>query len=523
MNATRLVPVGASSWRERISSLSAPRIALFTDDRKTFASVLWAAWAEGKQVVLPGDLQPETLKALSKTDVALVGDFPEATVKAVARDDWSGAPFTLDWEGLVLFTSGSTGKPTAIPKKLNQLWREVDNLEATFGSSIDPEATVFSSVSHQHIYGLLFSVLWPVLTGRKLSAHRLEYPEQLDVLAAHSPSVFVSSPAFLKRLPHSARTVGHLQAIFSSGGPLSLDAAQRTQSTLGQYPNEIFGSSETGGIAFRSEPSSAWNTFSGVEVRASALELLEVRSPQLPDDAWFTTADRVAIDGTSFTVLGRADRIAKIEEKRVSLELVERLAMSTGLYVEVRVVPLVGARMELGLVGVLSTDGLARSRRERIAVTKAAVQQGVEPVAVPRKYRFVEALPANAQGKLNEASLQILFSPERPEAIWLERTANRAVVEFSVNPNLRVLDGHFPLSPIVPGVAQLAWAIAWGREAFGASARCQRVDVLKFQRLMVPGGRHRCELEWSSEKSVLTFRMTSTSGQFSSGRVVCTP
>ncbi len=60
-----------------------------------------------------------------------------------------------DFIGLVLYTSGSTGTAQAIPKKLAQLGAEVAALETQFGALLGA-ADITATVSHQHIYGLLF-------------------------------------------------------------------------------------------------------------------------------------------------------------------------------------------------------------------------------------------------------------------------------------------------------------------------------------------------------------------------------
>ena len=66
---------------------------------------------------------------------------------------------------LVIHTSGSNGEPVAIPRRLAQLDAEVRALQQAFGAGLD-EALVLGTVSHQHIYGLLFRVLWPLAAGR---------------------------------------------------------------------------------------------------------------------------------------------------------------------------------------------------------------------------------------------------------------------------------------------------------------------------------------------------------------------
>ncbi len=515
------LPPSTDAWRATFASSPAQRVALFFDDRLEFTAALFAAWAEHKQVVLPGDVLPATLQALAPHVDAWAGDFPNTpTLQPRAPVTTPFPALNREHEGVVVFTSGSTGQPTAITKKLRQLFDEVETLEHTFGARCGPEVTVFSTVSHQHIYGLLFSVLWPVFSGRALTARRLEYPEQLEQVLAPAPCVLISSPAHLKRLPDVPTWKTQLRAVFSSGGPLPPEGAAMSRAILGHQPIEIYGSSETGGIAWRQGLEQPWAPLRGVEIRTSASDTLELKSPHLPSAEWFTTADRIATTGDTFTLLGRADRIAKIEEKRVSLALIERTAVATGLLSEARVVTLQGARVTLGLVGVPTAAGAALTRKQLVDRLKAALASTIELVALPRRYRFVDVMPLNDQGKLTEARLTPLFAPERPDAQWLERTPAHAALTLKISPQLRVLDGHFPETPVVPGVAQLDWAISWGRECFPIKGQLTRMDALKFQRLMLPGHEVRLDLDWNAEKAVLTFKFHSPKGVYSSGKVM---
>lgn len=492
----------------------ARRVAIYLEDREAFTAALFGAWAEGKQVFLPGDVLPATVDALTPHVDEWIRDGSPLSPTLSPRGE---RELPGEFEGLVVFTSGSTGAPTAILKKLRQLFDEVKTLEATFGPKLTPETKIFSTVSHQHIYGLLFSVLWPTLTGRTLTPRRLEYPEELEQALATAPCVLISSPAHLKRLPDVAPFTTQLRAVFSSGGPLPEEGAARALAVLGHQPIEVFGSSETGGIAWRQGSTTNWRALAGVEYRRSPDGVLELRSPHLTDDRWFTTADRIELTGDTFRLLGRADRIAKIEEKRVSLELLERTAVASGLVTEARAVVLPGARTTLGLV-VVPAGPL--ERKQLIDQLKAALEKAVERVALPRRFRLVEALPVNAQGKITEASLKALFFEENPQPRWAERTAEHAKLELTITQELKVLDGHFPRAAVVPGVAQVDWAIGWGREAFGFTGQFTRMEVLKFQALMRPGHAVKLSLGWNAVKATLTFKFTSDTASYSSGRVV---
>lgn len=514
-----------SRWWQPFAASPAKRVAIFIDDRVSFLEAICTAWSLGKQVVLPGDVLSHTLTALEPHVDAWAGDIPgRATLQP-----GEPTPFELKLDreqlGLVVFTSGSSGAPTVIPKKLRQVFDEVATLEATFGPRLGTDCAIVGTVSHQHIYGLLFAVLWPLVTGRRVTARRIEYPEELEPEISARPCVLISSPAHLKRLPDERRWQTKLDAVFSSGGPLPPEGAQTALQVLGHQPIEVYGSSETGGIAWRQGSASAWTALRGVAVGTTDEGTLKVKSPHLLDAGdWFVTADRVELTGESFRLLGRADRIAKIEEKRVSLDLIERTAVNTGLLGAARVVPIEGGhRTTLGLVGVPSSAGAALARKELVDRLRSAIAEAVERVAIPRRFRFVERLPVDDQGKVTTPRLLMLFAPDRPTADWTERTAARAQLTLTITPELKVLDGHFPGAPIVPGVAQLDWAISFGREQFPLPAKLLRVEVLKFQKLMVPGHQVQLELNWAEPKQTLTFRYTTASGDagvYSSGRVV---
>src|SRR5262249_20898740 len=122
---------------------------------------------------------------------------PEACCAAEGDDFGRLDP---DFSGLVLYTSGTTGAAQPIEKKLAQMAAEVATLEGEFGELLGT-AEIVSTVSHQHIYGLLFNILWPLAAGRALRARKLAFIEELAT--ADRDCALVSSPAHLKRLPEN--------------------------------------------------------------------------------------------------------------------------------------------------------------------------------------------------------------------------------------------------------------------------------------------------------------------------------
>lgn len=524
----------AAEWRAAFQARSGQGWALYFEDTAEFAAALFGAWHAGKHVYLGGDNLPATLVRLRPHVAGFAGDIPAeyAPVRAVANDDRGGdaaqwAPLDEESTRLTVFTSGSTGEPVAIEKRLRQLAREVEALQAEFGAELG-EAAVHGTVSHQHIYGLLFRVLWPLAAGRAI-VPRTFFPEDMAAALARRDSVLVASPAHLKRMPEQldwASLQGRLRAVFSSGGALPAESALAAKRLLGVAPTEIFGSSETGGIAWRrwNGERPAWRALPGVRWRLEQ-DTLEVRSPHLPQDDWWRSQDRAEADGEGgFRLLGRADRIVKIEERRVSLDALERQLAAHPYVQDAKVLPLAGARNTLAAVVVPSQAGWRRlheaGRRGLSLPLGQHLAASQDAVTRPRRWRFVETLPVNAQGKATEAALTALFRPERPQPLWLGRDERSAELALELDPSLAVFDGHFPQAAILPGVAQLDWAIRFGREAFAPPPRFLRMEALKFQRVARPGDRLTLSLEWQPDKQTLTFRYVSVHGPHASGRVV---
>ncbi len=518
-------------WQQAFARAPGQDWALYFEDTLTFAAALLGAWHAGKRVFVGGDNLPATLEALRPQVQGFAGDLPasEAPLQAdaVVAADTVLQPLDETQLELVVFTSGSTGAPSAIGKRLRQLTAEVDALQAAFGAQLEG-AQVHGTVSHQHIYGLLFRVLWPLAAGRVIQPRRFFHEDLVTALAQHD-AVLVATPAHLKRLPEQLdwpSLGGRLRAVFSSGGPLPGEAALQARALLGVAPTEVFGSSETGGIAWRQwrAEQPQWHPLPGVEwtIQEGALA---VRSPHLADADWWQTQDRVQADaGNSFRLLGRADRIVKIEERRVSLDALEQQLRAHPDVHDVRVLVLPGAREQLAAVVVPHPSGAAQwtdaQRRQQAQRLSAHLASSHDAVTRPRRWRFIDELPYNAQGKTTAAALAALFRPLMPVAQWQQREPLAAHLLLPLEPDLIAFDGHFPQAKILPGVVQLDWAIHFGREVFAMPPRFARMDALKFQHVARPGDVLQLTLGWDVEKSVMSFRYVSDHGVHASGRVV---
>jgi acyl-coenzyme A synthetase/AMP-(fatty) acid ligase len=530
------------AWQALLRRASGQAFALYLNDRLEFASALFGAWAAGKTIYLPGDTLPGTCTNMRRLVKGYLGEFasPWNPISPTSQDERArGDGFDRlngDFVGLVLFTSGSTGAPQAIPKTLFQMSRELATLEAQFGEPLGA-VDVITTVSHQHIYGLLFNVLWPLAAGRPINARSFYFPQEITAALTERDGLLVSSPAHLKRLPaHPAGALiaNRLRAVFSSGGPLSFDVACDVKRWLGLVPIEIYGSSETGGIAWRQQHTrmdEAWTPMRGVTCRIDSEQgVLEVRSPHLPKEDWFRTADRASfVKDNRFLIKGRVDRIVKIEEKRISLTSIERQLTGSPMVADARIVLLEGRRQRIAAFIVPSVVGrgklaevgkLAFNRMLRDRLT-----QSIEATGIPRVWRYIDALPLNAQGKTTHAELIALLDgklsrPTLPLQRLLERDRQRAVLDLSAPQNLLYFDGHFPGLPILAGVVQLHWVIGYGRQYFDLPPVFRGIHTLKFHRVIPPEMPIKLELVHEPAKLLLSFRISSHLGPHASGRIL---
>lgn len=527
----------AGAWAATLQQRPERECAVYVRDGFEFISVLFGAWQAGKIVWLPGDAQPGTCANLRSQVSLFVGDFAEAG--ALTAPTAATAPFTFselvpEQAALIVFTSGSTGTPSAIPKSLRQLDAEVAAMQAQWGELVG-QAQVVASVPHQHFYGLLFKVLWPLCRGALFESLSLDYPEQVCASLARADTVWIGSPALLRRLPTDLDwQAQNLRALFCSGGPLPLEAAQQCAQLFGQWPQEVYGSSETGALAVRTQQHTPayWQPLPGARVQREAESgQLQVQTPWLPDDASCLMADRgeVQADG-SFSLLGRADRIVKVAEKRISLDALERALCSLSLVQEARLFQFPEGR--LGAVVIMSAEGeqavLSMGRAALIDRLRARLADEVERVAVPRRWRFVADFPRNALGKITNEALQALFDaadvrPRLPHIQAEIRPADQpgqVELELFIQPDLIYFDGHFSGAPILPGVAQLDWAVTFARHRFGLRGPFQSMAQIKFQQVIQPAMTIRLVLTYLPEKSAAEFRYTSAAGAHSSGRIV---
>ncbi|WP_175733079.1 AMP-binding protein [Burkholderia ambifaria] len=483
-----------------LDASGARRVAICTDDPYDFACAFFAVAAVQGEIVIPasnapgylGDLAHAYDLVLDAPALAACGHGTECEPAIFVRPIDATAAVTL-------YTSGSSGIAKPVRKSLAQLDAEVRTLQREWADRIGAAVTL-SSVPHHHIYGLLFRILWPLAAGRAFDRTAVLEPLQLQQrLVEYGGGVVVSTPSQLMRWP--ALSGFPMQApapcaFFSSGGPLPADAAAAYANAFGAAPLEIFGSTETGGIAWRRQDVSlAWQPLKGVDVRCDDEGVLCVRSAHLGHDRWHRTDDTARFDAQGrFALAGRRDRVIKLDGKRVSLPELETRILAHEYVEQAAAVVVDGAtRPHVGVVAVLSAagrDALAEHGRIAVATTlRHALGAYFDAAALPRYWRFRHAMPFDVRGKLPAAALAAAFTatPEGFELLASWRSDDALHYELRVPPTLAHFDGHFPGLPILPGVVQIDWAARLAGREMPAVQEIRSIEHLKFKAPVPPG------------------------------------
>ena len=421
---------GVANWTQRLQSRPEPRWLLADEGVMDFCIKLLALIGAGRHIVIPPNHLASTVRQLQQQDAFDARTDALALLPGDAATDFKAS---IDPNHVVidLYTSGSTGEPKCIRKNLAYFELEIAAQEALWGERAGDSAIV-ATAPHHHIYGLLFRIFWPLSTGRLLDTVTCQEPSTLQqrlvaMSAYKAVSVLISSPAQLTRFPDWLPLIELQPAprlIFSSGGPLPAATAVHYFEQLGGAPIEIFGSTETGGIAWRQQTmlSDAWTPLPGITVTRDADDgALLLQSPFLQTEALLRMDDAVALlPQGRFQLKGRLDRTVKIEEKRLSLPEMEAVLARHEWITAAALVVLdsqpadAPSRLTLGAVLVLAATGTAEwTRLGKHAATQALrryLAEHFDAVLLPRRWRVVVALPFNERSKSTPAALKALFA-----------------------------------------------------------------------------------------------------------------
>jgi len=237
----------------------------------------------------------------------------------------------------LFFTSGTTGVPTGAIKNRENIEGELDALEAIFR----PEdfERVIVSVPFIHIYGFLSGLMLPQRLGCEVLLKEEYYPQELMSLHEHKKTLVVTSPVYIKALLRLKREHDLSNVVFLSSTGLLLESeVAQFEKQYNTRIIQLFGSTETGGIAIKRGVNAYWEPLKDVLVSKNHESRMVVDSPYLSSHLFeekvslmkrpYTTTDIIEIEEKTFKLLGRANEILKISGKRISIVALENLIES---------------------------------------------------------------------------------------------------------------------------------------------------------------------------------------------------
>ncbi|MEZ0534323.1 AMP-dependent synthetase [Enterobacter sp. KB-221C9] len=398
------------------------RWALCFENSYLFIVALLASLHAGKTPVIPGHSRVSQLEeqqalfsgVLSDRTLDFHGKLIVVASSHQTASRWSPLPEIDESRFVELFTSGSTGTPRRVIKYIVSLDREARLLADRFGERL-VGCSVVASVVPQHLYGLTFRIVLPMSLGLPLHAAMLYYAEQLTALPHDRHYLFISSPAFLKRLD-TELAAPPVRMLISAGGMLPWRDVATTAGWLNIWPDEIYGSTETGILAWRhrQQDNVPWLAFPGVIFHQEE-EACRVTSPLIHEEEGLHLDDILHFDSEGlFSIAGRRGRVVKIEEKRISLNEIERRLLELDGICEAAVLPVTrGGRQGIGALLVLDEAvrqrGYMQDKKAQEFAWRRALLPWLEPVAVPRYWRIVDEMPVNSMNKRVYAQLEELF------------------------------------------------------------------------------------------------------------------
>jgi acyl-coenzyme A synthetase/AMP-(fatty) acid ligase/uncharacterized membrane protein len=541
---------GTAVLRGIINGEDSRRWILYCNDYWFFLLAYTALLQCGREVLLTANASPAYIEEISRGGGALITDEKEAlalTETGPAASALSGfyvpglleapaprdaasenpPPINPDETTIVMYTSGTTGQPKQVRQRLREFENDNSFILSKWGGEF-LKRKLCSTVSPHHIYGLLFSVMLPFTAGIPFRRERVEFPETFEKLRDDSYMI-ITVPALLKRSVENREAPFGLNDpwIFTSGGAVPPETAAQTEKLFGFWPVEVYGSTETSGIAWRqSKAGPEWTPFDNAEVSKNEEGCLVIRSPYIKDPAGFTTGDLAELlaDGR-FLLKGRADSIVKIEEKRISLPEVESRLMQSGLAADAAVTAIQGKRQYLAAALVLNGAGTERFKDwEKFQINRffrEYLARFFESMVIPKRWRYLERLPRNAQGKLQLGEIQALFQSETlefPKGItgtMLEQSPGGGSFELTVPEDSPYFDGHFSGFKLLPAVAQVELALNCASLLFGPAVMTGAKRI-KFSNAVFPGARIRIKTDY--HQGLLRFSVSSPDGRpYSSG------
>lgn len=311
----------------------------------------------------------------------------------------------LEEASALFFTSGTSGNSIGVVKTSGELASETQSHVRWMKNERFEQCLV--TVPFFHIYGFLFGLSLPSALNLPIVTKEHFLPNEILDLCAQKPTLCITNPVFIRAMLRLNEEITLPDTLFiSSSGPLEPHEAQRFEAKYSTRLVQLFGSTETGGIAIRRGGDPVWKPLFSVEISADE-GILAVSSPFVSRSIFdkefgslpslFRTTDIIEMTPDGFKIIGRAAELVKIGGKRLSIvelecfiETMEGIDEALGT-VEYHPNTLRGEVLTLCLVG----DGDKINK----TILKKALHDCFGGIHIESKIIMVDSIAKTAMGK----------------------------------------------------------------------------------------------------------------------------
>ncbi|API87442.1 AMP-binding protein [Francisella uliginis] len=377
-------------------------IALCIDDIYLFCCSWIACQYLGKTtLMLPNNKSGTIANLAEQYDILVTEDDLKLSTETTKN-------YTIKGCETIFFTSGSTGNYKSCTKTINNIEEESYSINKAIENFKLKEANVYTTVSHQHLYGFSWALIWPLLYKKIIHTERLFIPEVIHKKLCQDNSILVTTPVIISHLEGNINKPITNSLIISAASELPTNVAIQFQNDYNIPILETYGSSETGVIAYRQPPSnSLWQAFNNVDISTDSNQLI-VKSPFFNQEK-LLMPDIVEMHNDKFKLKGRADKIVKIAGNRLSLSQMQNILLKHELIQDCACIKRQSYREYIAVLICLNQKGndflKEFNKQKLINKIKTYLLNYYPNTTIPKQWRFVAAIPTNSQGKRTQELL----------------------------------------------------------------------------------------------------------------------
>jgi acyl-coenzyme A synthetase/AMP-(fatty) acid ligase len=318
----------------------------------------------------------------------------------------------------ILLTSGSTGEPQAICKSRKAIAGELHALQDIVKANAND--CIVATVSLEHMFGYTFAFLLAQFSHSELYPQRVFMPAELMLLCQKSAKKIwlITTPVHLRAYVSLKLHFKNIAGVICATSPLSTELARQAALCFGVAITEIYGSTETGALAYRlrhdyESQAPDWHALPGIDIQIDAEGRAHGEASHL--DGRIALGDRLAASGSGFQLLEREGDLIKICGKRHSRQALNNLLCEAP-----------GVRDASYFFPQDGNNNHETARPLAFAVLEPGVTSQmvlthlrglVDDVFLPRPLYQLEALPRSATGKLTDTDLRNLYQISQENAL----------------------------------------------------------------------------------------------------------